>query len=139
MSLDDIAKYLGIDQRKGGGTGLDGSKVYDAWRNQRFSDIETYCISDVELLREVHHKIKRVDAETYIYIDIETVPAQGLAPHEITAIVEKKVPKNYSKPESIRKWITDNRENVYHRTGLDPMLGRLLCIGVAVEHKGEDQ
>jgi hypothetical protein len=69
-----------------------------------------------------------------IYLDIETLPADW-SDAEIDKAARAAVPGNYTKAESIDKWIAENREDVYRRTSLDGFHARLLCIGYAI---GED-
>ena len=55
VSLSKIAAFLGL----GGKTnGLDGSKVYDAWKAGEYDRIAEYCMGDVELTREIHAKMR---------------------------------------------------------------------------------
>lgn len=68
----------------------------------------------------------------HVYIDIETLPAFW-SESEIDANAQKSVPGNYTKPDTIAKWITDNRDELHHRTALDGFHARLLAIGVAIE------
>jgi len=70
-----------------------------------------------------------------IYIDIETLPADW-SDAQIEAHARQNVPGNYSKPETIEKWITDNADELHRRTALDGMHARLLCVGLAV---GDDE
>ena len=47
-----------------------------------------------------------------------------------------KVPGNYSKPETIAKYIEDNAEEAYRKTALDGGYGELLIIGAAAASHG---
>jgi hypothetical protein len=54
VSLTKIAQFLGLGEKA---EGLDGSKVYDAWRDGEHDRIRRYCAADVELVREIHGRI----------------------------------------------------------------------------------
>ena len=49
-TLDDLAKFLGIEGKT---AGMDGSKVFDYWREGRVDEVAEYCRRDVELTREL--------------------------------------------------------------------------------------
>lgn len=49
-TLDDLAKFLGIEGKT---TGMDGSKVFDYWRAGRVDEVAAYCRDDVRLTREL--------------------------------------------------------------------------------------
>lgn len=66
-----------------------------------------------------------------ITIDIETLPADWDDATK-SAAARDAVPANYSKPDTIEKWVAENADAVHRRTALDPMAGRILCIGYAV-------
>lgn len=66
-----------------------------------------------------------------IFIDIETRPPTGWTDEQKSALV--KPPGNYRKQETIDRYILDHREEAYRRLALDPMLGEVLCVGVAIE------
>lgn len=66
-----------------------------------------------------------------VYLDIETLPADW-SDEQIDQAARAAVPSNYSKPETIDKWIAENRQEIYRRTSLDGFHARLLCIGYAV-------
>jgi predicted PolB exonuclease-like 3'-5' exonuclease len=70
---------------------------------------------------------------TRLYFDIETLPAIHWTEEEVDAYVRSKVPANYSKPETIEKWVVENKLDVFSKTALDWKLGHILCIGVALE------
>lgn len=55
VSLSKVAEFLGLEGKT---NGLDGSKVYDAWKAGEYDRIAEYCMGDVALTREVHAKIK---------------------------------------------------------------------------------
>lgn len=55
VSLSKIAAFLGLEGKT---NGLDGSKVYDAWKDGEYDRIAEYCIGDVELTREIHAKMR---------------------------------------------------------------------------------
>lgn len=71
-----------------------------------------------------------------LYIDIETVPCEDEAVRaEIAAGIVP--PGNYKKPETIAEWEKNEKprliEEAFQRCGLDGGLGRVLCIGWAVD------
>jgi hypothetical protein len=65
-----------------------------------------------------------------IYVDIETIP--GPVPPTIEELMAE-APGNLKKAETIAKWAEDNREERYRKQALDPMQGRTLAIGWAVD------
>lgn len=65
-----------------------------------------------------------------VFIDIETIPA-AWTPEQIDAAAAEAVPSNYSKPDTIAKWIAENRDQVHAKTALDWRWARILCVGVA--------
>lgn len=51
VGLSKVAAFLGL----GGKTeGMDGSKVFDAWKAGELERIAGYCVGDVALVRDVH-------------------------------------------------------------------------------------
>lgn len=69
---------------------------------------------------------------TTLYLDIETIPADW-NDEQIDAHAKASVPGNYSKPESIAKWIEENRLEQWSRTALDWRYARICAIGMIVE------
>jgi predicted PolB exonuclease-like 3'-5' exonuclease len=69
---------------------------------------------------------------TTLYLDIETLPA-AWEDEQIDAHAAASVPGNYTKPESIAKWIEEHRIETWLRTALDWRHARICCIGVVVE------
>jgi len=69
---------------------------------------------------------------TTLYIDIETLPA-AWEDEQIDAHAAASVPGNYTKPESIAKWIEEHRLEQWLRTALDWRHARICAIGVIVE------
>ena len=71
----------------------------------------------------------------YIYLDIETIPTQDPAIREQIA-ASVKAPANYTKPESIQKWMEENGaaaiDNAIRKTSLDAQFGHIACIGWAI-------
>lgn len=55
-SLDNIAKFLGIE---GKSEGIDGAKVHDYYLEGRLKEIADYCKQDVEVLRNVYNKLNQ--------------------------------------------------------------------------------
>jgi len=68
----------------------------------------------------------------HVYLDIETLPADW-SPEQIAAAASTSVPGNYTKPDSIAKWIEEHAGELHRRTALDSLQARILCIGVAIE------
>ncbi len=54
ISLKNICAALGIPVKS---DGLDGSKVYDYWRDGRHDEIAAYCAEDVEATRAVYRRL----------------------------------------------------------------------------------
>ena len=52
-SLKDIASFLGIPCK----SEMDGSMVFDYYRNGRFDEIKEYCKEDINVVREVYYKL----------------------------------------------------------------------------------
>jgi DNA polymerase elongation subunit (family B) len=69
---------------------------------------------------------------TTLYLDIETLPA-AWEDDQIDAHAAASVPGNYTKPESIAKWIEEHRLEQWLRTALDWRHARICAIGVIVE------
>lgn len=55
ISLDTLCKALGIESPKDGG--LDGSGVYDAWKDGRMDEIQRYNIADVLAVQRVYRRL----------------------------------------------------------------------------------
>jgi predicted PolB exonuclease-like 3'-5' exonuclease len=51
--LDKIARALGLE----GKGDVDGSDVYQMWKDGKFTEIADYCKSDVAMTREVYKKM----------------------------------------------------------------------------------
>ena len=69
-----------------------------------------------------------------LFIDIETIPCQD--PKYIADCnAQVKAPGNFSKPESIDKWMTENRETeadkIHRKTSFDGALGEIISIAWA--------
>ncbi len=70
-----------------------------------------------------------------VYLDIECIPNQS---PEYAASVRENLtaPAKYTKPESIEKWLNENREQaaaeIVAKTSFDPALGHVCTIGYAV-------
>ena len=62
----------------------------------------------------------------------ETLPA-AWTDEQIDAHAASSVPGNYTKPESIAKWIEEHRVETWLRTALDWRHARICAIGVIVE------
>lgn len=69
---------------------------------------------------------------TTLYLDIETLPADW-TDAEKDAHAAASVPGNYTKPDSIAKWISENRDEAHARTALDWRYCRILAIGYALD------
>jgi len=68
-----------------------------------------------------------------VFVDIETLPDQREGAREAIA-AEISPPANYSKPETIAKWVETAKpllvEERYRATALDAAKGQIFCIGV---------
>jgi hypothetical protein len=67
-----------------------------------------------------------------IFLDLETIPDQ--APGALEAIrATIKPPANYSKPDTIAKWMSDNgpleADKQWRKTALSGTSGQIICIG----------
>lgn len=75
-----------------------------------------------------------------LFIDIETIPGPGLLDEYKAAV---KAPGQYSKPESIQKWLDDNRDQVaeseWLKTSFDGAVGQIVCISWACDLMGEGE
>lgn len=56
ISLDELARVLNLESSKQ--NGLDGSRVYDYYREGRHEEIADYCKRDVALVREIYYRMK---------------------------------------------------------------------------------
>ncbi|MCK4792502.1 MAG: ribonuclease H-like domain-containing protein [Desulfobacteraceae bacterium] len=52
-SMDFVCKALGLE----GKTGMDGSMVYQAWLDGKYTEIAEYCEHDVEMTRQIHKRL----------------------------------------------------------------------------------
>jgi len=52
--MSDVADFLGIEDRS---NGIDGSQVYDLYKEGRIEEIKTYCMGDVLTVRDIYNKI----------------------------------------------------------------------------------
>ena len=69
---------------------------------------------------------------TKLFIDIETIPCQWPnATEEIKR--DLKAPANYTKQETIDKWIEENAEKAYLKTSFDGGMGQIVVIGYAID------
>ncbi len=78
--------------------------------------------------------IASYDIETFVYFDIETIPNQR--PETFEKLKEQvKAPASYKKPESIEKWLEENRysaaQEALAKTSLDGGAGHVCTIGWA--------
>ena len=63
-----------------------------------------------------------------LFLDIETIPCEN--PADVPPV---KAPSNYKDPEKIAAYIAEHAADAHRSTSLDPLLGRILCIGYAVD------
>lgn len=68
-----------------------------------------------------------------IFIDIETIPGEN-------KIEEDKIsaPANYKDPVKIAAYIEEKVGELYLKQSLDPLLGEILCIGIAIDDNPVD-
>ena len=64
ISLEDLAVTLKIESSKQ--SDMNGSKIYDAFIEGRYSDIALYCMRDVECMREVYYRLNFIDPSPMI-------------------------------------------------------------------------
>lgn len=62
ISLDDLAKILGLNSSKQ--NGVNGSQVYDLLLAGRHEEIADYCMRDVELTRAVYYRLNFTEEST---------------------------------------------------------------------------
>jgi 3'-5' exonuclease len=55
ISLDELARVMGMPSSKQ--DGIDGSRVYDLFLEERHQEIADYCLADVELTRQLYRRI----------------------------------------------------------------------------------
>ena len=55
VSLDRLAKVLGLESSKG--QGIDGGRVYDKYCEGCHQEIADYCMRDVELVRQIYYRM----------------------------------------------------------------------------------
>lgn len=69
---------------------------------------------------------------TKLIVDIETLPdlSEG-AKERVKATL--KAPGNYSKPETIAKWIEDNADEAWRKTSFDGGFGSICVLGYAID------
>lgn len=58
VSLNNIAKFLGLTGKT---SGMDGSKIYDFWLENKLDEIKEYCRQDVDTVRRVYRIISLED------------------------------------------------------------------------------
>lgn len=58
ISLDKLARVLGLPSTKGE---LDGSKVYEYYKEERLQEIYDYCMADVRLTRDIYRRMTFTD------------------------------------------------------------------------------
>ncbi|HEX8177777.1 MAG TPA: hypothetical protein VF543_22000 [Pyrinomonadaceae bacterium] len=64
IKLHDLAVALQINSSKQ--EGIDGSRIYDAFLNDRHSDIALYCMRDVECAREAYYRLEFLEAPALV-------------------------------------------------------------------------
>lgn len=70
----------------------------------------------------------------HIFLDIETIPWQAPdAIEQCKALV--KVPANYSKPDTIERYMNDNAEKEWLKTSLNGGYGEIICATFAFEDR----
>lgn len=52
VSLNKLARFFGLGSKI-----ADGGQVYDMYMNKQFAEILKYCMSDVDLTREIYHHL----------------------------------------------------------------------------------
>lgn len=59
ISLDEVAKILGLESSKQGG--IDGPKIYDFFSAGRHEEIADYCLRDCQLTRKIYYRLNFLD------------------------------------------------------------------------------
>lgn len=59
ISLNEVSNILGLESSKQ--DGVNGSKVYDLFREGRHEEIADYCLKDVELTRAIFHRLNFIE------------------------------------------------------------------------------
>lgn len=72
----------------------------------------------------------------HVVLDIETIPSQAPNARE-RARSRIKIPANYSKPESIAKYLSEKAEEAWLKTSLDGTYGEVVCATFVVEDQPE--
>jgi len=67
-----------------------------------------------------------------LFIDIETVPTQQLMLQQYVHN-NLRPPSNYTKEETITKWLADNYERAYRNTALDGAFGEVVVTSYAID------
>lgn len=65
-----------------------------------------------------------------VFIDIETMYSKDKPKQE-----DVPVPKTYKKEESIRQYQEEHLEEYWFKTALDPVEGRIFCIGIGIDNE----
>lgn len=68
-----------------------------------------------------------------LYIDIETIPSE--TPPSLDEI---EAPSNYKNEEAILKYKTENQQKLWEKQALNPLKGKILCIGYAINDEPAD-
>lgn len=89
IKLHELAEAFGIESSKT--DGLDGSRIYDYFRDGRHDEIARYCVRDVECVRDIYYRMNYLDAppiESYELkscIALETRAGKALIANAMTA------------------------------------------------------
>lgn len=75
----------------------------------------------------IGREIKAYTTTTFMYFDIETIPTQTDAV-KADIVASLKAPKNYSKPETVEKWIAENKQDAIDKSSFDGGLGHVCTI-----------
>jgi 3'-5' exonuclease len=81
-SLDELARILGLESSKDGG--MDGSRVYDRFREGEHADIASYCMADVCLTRRIYYRMIRPEGPDPEEPANSNSPAQNQCPIKST-------------------------------------------------------
>lgn len=67
-----------------------------------------------------------------LFIDMECGAPDWTA-EERAAYARRKVPGNYSKPETIERWLAEHGDDAWYDAAKDPDLARIIVIGAAID------
>jgi len=70
IKLHELAETFGIESSKA--DGLDGSRIYDYFLDERHDEIARYCVRDVECVREIYYRMNYLDTPPIINYELKS-------------------------------------------------------------------